>query len=166
MAFNDVRISGAGDKALLTIDRQNGWFKTANNKPRPQRTNGGNLTIGKLDEPKGTGNPDDIRIAAGDSQLDKLLQELDYDKIIQKQREPDDEFLLTDNNMKQAKTRQELTERDLPNQTHIDPVKDVDDLFAVDHPLDLSFTKDKNYGKRGGLTGYASDNDKKRDVTQ
>ena len=35
MAFNDVRISGAGDKALLTIDRQNGWFKTANNKPRP-----------------------------------------------------------------------------------------------------------------------------------
>lgn len=68
--------------------------------------------------------------------------------------------------MKQAKTRQELTERDLPNQTHIDPVKDVDDLFAVDHPLDLSFTKDKNYGKRGGLTGYASDNDKKRDVTQ
>lgn len=53
----------------------------------------------------------------------------------------------------------------MPDKTNVDAVKDVDDLFAVDHPLDLSFTKDKNYGKRGGLTGYASDNDK-RTVTK
>lgn len=39
--------------------------------------------------------------------------------------------------------------------------KDIDDLFEVDHPLDISFTKDKNYGKRG-LTGYASDDAKPR----
>ena len=39
--------------------------------------------------------------------------------------------------------------------------KDIDDLFEVDHPLDISFTKDKNYGKRN-LTGYASDDAKPR----
>ena len=31
----------------------------------------------------------------------------------------------------------------------------------VEHPLDLSFTQDKNYGKRpGSAGGYASDNNK------
>ncbi len=42
-------------------------------------------------------------------------------------------------------------------------MKHIDDLFDVDHPLDLSFTKDINYGQRQkpGLTGYASDNEGK-----
>ena len=67
---------------------------------------------------------------------------------------------------RQNKTQNDFTDRDLPA-AHDPHGKDVDDLFAVDHPLDLSFTKDKNYGNRAGaMGGYASDNDKPRVLTK
>ena len=40
------------------------------------------------------------------------------------------------------------------------PQKDQGEHLDEDHPLDLSFTHDKNYGKRPGSAGYASDNNK------
>jgi len=80
---------------------------------------------------------------------------------VRNQNEDQAEQHLTDQD---PKTLNKFTDRDLERQEAPNG-KDCDDLFAVEHPLDLSFTKDINYGKRGGLTGYASDNDK-RGVTK
>lgn len=63
MAFNDVRISGAGDKALLTLDRYKSKTGNMAAMAGPQRTNVPKVT--KLQDPnKGE---EDLRIVNGDS---------------------------------------------------------------------------------------------------
>lgn len=71
-----------------------------------------------------------------------LLEELDFDKMVKRGGSPDKSDAALHANNDKDKKRPNLN------------------LFDInDHPLDLSFTKDINYGQRQGLTGYASDND-------
>jgi len=48
--------------------------------------------------------------------------------------------------------------QDKKNESLLNPTNLASDLYEVDHPLDLSFIRDKNYGKR--QAGYASENEK------
>ena len=153
MAFNDVRISGARaqDMKLMTFDR--GMMP----KKGPTRNN--LMTLQGNKDRVVKGQEQDLQ--GGGTALDKILQDLDYDKIVADQNG----YIDHEDQDRQNKTQNDFTDRDLPA-AHDPHGKDVDDLFAVDHPLDLSFTKDKNYGNRAGAGGYASDNDKQRALTK
>lgn len=153
MAFNDVRISGARaqDMKLMTFDR--GMMP----KKGPTRNN--LMTLQGNKDRVVKGQEQDLQ--GGGTALDKILQDLDYDKIVADQNG----YIDHEDQDRQNKTQNDFTDRDLPA-AHDPHGKDVDDLFAVDHPLDLSFTKDKNYGNRAGAGGYASDNDKQRVLTK
>ena len=163
MAFNDVRIQkGIHEKILMTFSNE------MQTRTAPKRNN-----LVSATQPKEKVLKDYQRdINRPSTNLSKLLQELDYDKLVKKSDhfpkrnvrnetsvKHKDDLAVTD---RHDITNQDFTDRDL---SHILPPMnakdDGDDLFAVDdHPLDLSFTQDLDYGKHGIFTGYASDNDK------
>ena len=75
---------------------------------------------------------------------DKIIRELDFDKVVV-QREFADE-ILTD----------PATKHDFQDKKNCNGNSDY--VSDFDHPLDLSFTKDINAGKRVSVgAGYASD---------
>lgn len=93
-----------------------------------------------------------------DAQHDWILKELDFDKVM-KQRD-------IDNAAGAAINEHPVTQHDFEDKVNnnVGATKDKigDDIFDVEHPMDLSFTKDINYGKRGGEKGYASEDDDER----
>lgn len=134
MAFNDVRIVG--------LSRHGKNFKTyeRNQVPKadPKRNNllaNGESVI--------KGEEKDLEVDA-DIQHDWILDELDFEKVIVQREDKAAAGDVLDYNDK-------LNQKQTP--------KREEDLYDLDHPLDLSFTRDKNYGKKAG--GYASDNDTK-----
>lgn len=135
-AYNDVRISGASrnNKLFTSIER------TQMPKNQPQMNNIASLNkeLMKDKQVKNGGKDEDADV---ESMHNKILRELDFDKVIV-QRE------FAEDRPPNPETRNELTERKNGNS---------DFVSDYDHPLDLSFTKDVNEGKRISGPGYASD---------
>ena len=130
MAFSDVRIAGAGDK-LQTFEQ--------NIRQRPKLNN---FTNAGARENVRKGAETDLKPTVDHAWLGN---DLEFQKVMQEAQEQEgQEFVATDE----------------PFISPDKPDKYQDDLFeAVHHPLDLSFTRDKNLGKKE--KGYASDNDQK-----
>ena len=142
MAFNDVRISsGIVDPKMIGFERG----------VAPKNQAGRNLLSINGNKDRAI-KPDDQALKS-DSVFDKILQDLDFDKIMRKQNDS----IISKLSDKQESPRKDVTARDMPEALAHDPNgKDIDDLFAVDHPLDYSFTKDK---------GYVSDDAKPRNIS-
>ena len=74
--------------------------------------------------------------ARGDTAFNKILLDLDFDTIVKSREDP---TMREQSVVKELKTDYEFTDRDLKGQVkHENIVKDFDDLFGADRPLDFS----------------------------
>lgn len=116
MAFNDVRIQGNREKQQ-TFENNMVPQKT------PQRNNLVNMTQSKDRALKPIDS--DLKV---DEKFEHLLSQLDFDKMVKKREDSNREKV------------EPATGHDISAKIDGAYQKDVDDLFDVDHPLDLSFT--------------------------